>query len=189
MPALGAVEVQRHPLLARRREEHGLVVLAGRAARVSSAGQRRVGSHVAQHDGALSRRVADLRSVDTPLSWGGVLLVAAVAADEDQDLGGCVGFWVGKRKSEEGRLRGRKKRRAAAARKCNLFSFSSSLSLPLSFSRVHLALPVLLRVQEIVGLGAEAEFRARGRRHRGCRRHFGRDRLRIKQEIRCRASG
>ena len=49
----------------------------------------------------------------------------------------------------------------------SLSLFSLSLFLPNS----HLALPVLLRVQEIIGLGAEAEFRARGRGRRGCRRH------------------
>lgn len=101
MPALGAIEVQRHPLLARRREENGLVVLARRAARVARAGQRRVGAHVAEHDGALAGRVADLGAVDAPLGGRGVLLVAAVAADEDEDLV-CVWWLGGGRKEDEG---------------------------------------------------------------------------------------
>ena len=98
MPALGAVEVQRHPLLARRREEHGLVVLAGGAARVARAGEGRVGADVAEHDGALAGRVADLGAVDAPLGGRRILLVAAVAADEDQDLEKRLGvFFFGKK--------------------------------------------------------------------------------------------
>lgn len=176
MPALGAVEVQRHPFLTGSREEHGLVVLAGRAARVASARQCRVGADVSKHDGALAGRVSDLGAVDAPLGGRGVLLVAAVAADEDQDLG--LVFWVDG-VGGGGRGRRRRKEEVEKKKKNRRRRSSSSFSL-LSIS--HLAFPVLLRVEEVVRFGAEAEFGARGRRSGGCRGHLRKREREIEQD-------